>query len=82
MGSSQLSQDTLNLQKFMTEHPHAQELNLEQARAKYQEFIDVISDHNHLYYIDANTISFFRIWSRLRNIFLSWFLQILLHKPW
>lgn len=56
MGSSQLSQDTLNLQKFMAEYPHAQELNLEQARAKYQEFIDVISDHNHLYYIDAKPI--------------------------
>ena len=53
MGSSQLSHDTLNLQKFMIEYPHVQELNLEQARAKYQEFIDVISDHNHLYYIDA-----------------------------
>ena len=56
MGSSQLSQDTLNLQKFMAEYPHAQELNLEQARAKYQEFIDVISDHNRLYYIDAKPI--------------------------
>ena len=56
MESRQLSQDTLNLQKFMTEYPHAQELNLEQARAKYQEFIDVISDHNHFYYIDAKPI--------------------------
>lgn len=51
-----LSQQTIELQHIITKYPDPSEFSFEQAAKYYQIFVDVVSDHNHRYYIDANPI--------------------------
>ncbi|MDO4714069.1 MAG: hypothetical protein Q4B28_05535 [bacterium] len=51
-----LATTTQHLQLFIKQNPNPQDLPLEQLPHRYQQFVDALIDHNHLYYIDAKPI--------------------------
>ncbi|MBQ9553977.1 hypothetical protein IJU97_03315 [bacterium] len=51
-----LSETTIKLQAFIKRTPNPEDIPAEELASRYQQFIDCIVDHNHLYYIDAKPI--------------------------
>lgn len=51
-----LATTTQQLQLLIEQNPNPQDLPLEQLPHHYQQFVDTLIDHNHLYYIDAKPI--------------------------
>lgn len=51
-----LQQTTKNLQQFIQQNPSPDTLSEAEISAIYQQYIDCITDHNHLYYIENNPI--------------------------
>lgn len=51
-----LSQTTQILQKYIQENSNPNKISESEISKKYQELIDCITDHNHLYYIDSAPI--------------------------
>lgn len=51
-----LSEYTQQLQAFIKQYPNPQQIPASELKACYQLFIDTLTDHNHLYYIDAKPI--------------------------
>lgn len=53
---STLSQQTENLKKFMSDHTDVDQVSEKEIIHTYQELIDCLTDHNHLYYIENKPI--------------------------
>ncbi len=51
-----LSETTQYLQSLIKKSPNPQQLPASELKEVYQLFIDTLTDHNHLYYIDAKPI--------------------------
>jgi DNA ligase (NAD+) len=51
-----LQQQTKTLQEFIQQNPSPDILSEEIISPIYQQFIDCLTDHNHLYYIENNPI--------------------------
>lgn len=51
-----LSEQTIALQHFIQYYPQVSELDFLLIKEKYQEFIDVLIEHNHFYYVEARPI--------------------------
>jgi DNA ligase (NAD+) len=51
-----LSQNTQNLQNYIKENPNPNIISESKISKIYQELIDCITDHNHLYYIESDPI--------------------------
>ena len=51
-----LSEQTKKLQEFIKKTPNPNDISKEDLPQIYQDFIDTIIDHNHLYYIDSQPI--------------------------
>jgi len=51
-----IQETTNNLQQYIQQNPSPNTLSEEQISPLYQQFIDCLTDHNHLYYIDNNPI--------------------------
>lgn len=51
-----LSEQTIALQHFIQHYPQVSELDFLLIKEKYQEFIDVLIEHNHFYYVEARPI--------------------------
>ena len=47
-----LQKQTTKLQQFINQNPSPDTLSEEQISPIYQQFIDCLTDHNHLYYIE------------------------------
>ncbi len=51
-----LSESTQKLQTLVKNYPHPTEIPESELNPIYQDFVDVLTDHNHLYYIEAKPI--------------------------
>ena len=51
-----LFQKTQKLFEFIQKYPKTTQIPQDELNEIYQQFVDVITDHNHLYYVESNPI--------------------------